>query len=210
MNEKKQLESWTGDFGNDYIERNELTDWKIPLAVKAFQPILNNIEIESVLEVGSNVGINLAAINSIMDKKIKIFAVEPNKTAHGKLMENAGATGITEAWNCDAFNLPLEDGSVDLAFTCGVLIHIHPNNLGKAADEIFRVSRKYVLCMEYFSHEPEEKPYRGQDGLLFKRDFGVYYLDRFENLECIDYGFLWHRDNKLYDNVNWWLFKKSN
>lgn len=209
MNENNQLKAWTGDFGDDYIQRNELAEWKLPLVAEVFQPILNSIEIKSVLEVGSNVGINLAAINSIMDKKIDVYAVEPNKTAYDKLLENASVTGITKAWNCDAFNLPLTDASVDLVFTCGVLIHIAPENLGKITDEIVRVAGKFVLCMEYFSHEPEEKPYRGEDGLLFKRDFGAYYLDRFDNLECIDYGFVWQRANKLFDNVNWWLFKKN-
>lgn len=116
--------------------------------------------------------------------------------------------GLTESWNCDAFNLPLSDNAIDLVFTSGVLIHIHPDKLGKAADEIVRVAGKYVLCLEYFSNEPEERPYRGEEGLLFKRDFGSYYLDRFDCLECIDYGFVWKRANKLFDNVNWWLFKK--
>lgn len=210
MHEKKQLKTWTGDFGNDYIRRNDLVDWKIPLVAEAFQQILSNIKIDSVLEVGSNVGINLAAINSFMDKKVKIYAVEPNKTAYDKLMENISITGVTKAWNCDAFHLPLADDSVDLVFTSGVLIHIHPDDLEKATDEIVRVSKKYILCMEYFSHEPEEKTYRGEEGLLFKKDFGAYYLDRFENLECVDYGFLWQRANKMFDNVNWWLFKKNN
>ena len=210
MNEEKQLKAWTGDFGNDYIQRNELAEWEIPLVAKAFQQIFKNVEIGSVLEVGSNVGKNLAAIKSIMDEDIKIYAVEPNKTAHDKLVENAGVTGITKSWNCDAFNLPLDEGSVDLVFTSGVLIHIHPEDLGRATDEIVRVSGKYILCMEYFSHEPEEKSYRGEEGLLFKRDFGAYYLDRFENLECVDYGFLWQRDNKMFDNVNWWLLNKAN
>ena len=209
MNEKKQLKTWSGSFGDDYRQRNDLAQWRIPLAAKAFQQIFKNIEIASLLEVGSNIGINLAAINSFMNNNVKIYAVEPNKTSHAKLIENASVTGVTKAWNCDAFDLPLDDASVDLVFTSGVLIHIHPENLGKAMDEIVRVSGKYVLCMEYFSHLPEEKSYHGQDGLLFKRDFGSYYLDRFENLECIDFGFLWQRENKAFDNVNWWLFSKS-
>lgn len=207
MHEKKQLRKWTGSFGDDYIQRNDLAEWKIPLKAKAFKQIFNKIEIDSVLEVGSNVGVNLSAINSFVDKKIKIYAVEPNKTAYDKLMENASVTGVTKAWNCDAFNLPLTDASIDLVFTAGVLIHIHPKNLGRAVDEVVRVSKKYILCMEYFSDEPEEKKYRGEDGLLFKRDFGGYYLDRFDNLECIDYGFLWKRAEP-FDNVTWWLFKK--
>jgi hypothetical protein len=103
----------------------------------------------------------------------------------------------------------MADASVDLAFTAGVLIHIAPADLGQATDEIVRVARKYVLCAEYFAHTPEEVPYRDQMGLLFKRDFGAFYVDRYPQLRCIDYGFLWQREYAVWDNVTWWLFEKE-
>lgn len=209
MPEKKTIESWKGEFGDKYIERNELEEWKISIKSKVYESIFKKCDIRSLLEVGSNVGMNLAAMNRFMGKKVEKYAVEPNKTAYGKLMENADAIGLKDAWNCDAFNLPLPDGAMDLVFTGGVLIHIHPKDLGRAVDEIHRVSKKYIFCIEYFSDEPEEKAYRGEGGLLFKRDFGSYYLDRFKDLECIDYGFLWKRKEILFDNGTWWLFQKS-
>ena len=115
---------------------------------------------------------------------------------------------LEKAWNRDAFQLPLADLSIDLVFTAGVLIHIAPDDLGRATGEIVRVARKYVLCIEYFSHTAVEVSYRGQMGLLFKRDFGAFYLDRFFNLKCVDYGFLWQREFRIFDNPNWWLFSK--
>ena len=45
-------------------------------------------------------------------------------------------------------------------------------------------------------------------GLLFKRDFGSYYLDRFPRMTCVDYGFLWQREFHIFDNLNWYLLKK--
>lgn len=65
MNDKKQLKAWTGEFGDDYIRRNEFEEWKIPLISDIYQPILEQVEIDSILEIGSNIGINLAAINRI-------------------------------------------------------------------------------------------------------------------------------------------------
>ena len=59
-----------------------------------------------------------------------------------------------------------------MAFTSGVLIHIEPERLGATMDEIHRVSSKYILCAEYFSPRAETLRYRGQEGLLFKNDFG--------------------------------------
>ena len=49
-------------------------------------------------------------------------------------------------------------GEVKVVFTSGLLIHIHPDNLGKAIDEICRVSKRFVWGFEYYS-ETEEHPY---------------------------------------------------
>jgi hypothetical protein len=62
--------------------------------------------------------------------------------------------------------------------------------------------------MEYFSSTPDEQVYREKSGLLFKRDFGRYYLELFPSLELVDYGFLWSKVVP-FDDLNWWLFKKG-
>ena len=97
--------------------------------------------------------------------------------------------------------------AVDFAFTSGVLIHIHPDDLLAACRDIHRVTRRYIGCLEYFSAEPEEVRYRDRDGLLFKRDFGGFWLDNFPDLRTLEYGFAWKRLTGL-DNVTWWLFEK--
>jgi len=203
-----QLEAWAGTFGDEYMDRNDYADWKIALGAEAFRRILYGLEIELVLEVGSNIGLNLLFINELFKGKIKLYAVEPNRKAFGRLLSCKDQLNLEKAWNCGAFQLPLDDASVDLVFTVGVLIHIAPDDLARATDEIVRVSRKYVLCSEYFSHKPEEVLYRGEKGLLFKRDFGSFYLDRHSNLKCVRYGFLWQREFKIFDNLTWWLFEK--
>jgi pseudaminic acid biosynthesis-associated methylase len=202
-----QLEAWQGEFGDSYVNRNEAAAWKIPQGKEAFRRILGNLEVDSILEVGSNIGLNLIFINELFQGGKKLYAVEPNKKAVERLksQEDVKLAGV---WNCDAFNLPLADGEIDLVFTSGVLIHLAPDDLGRATDEIVRVARKYVLCIEYFSHQPVEAPYRGHQGLLFKRDFGGFYLDRYPQLRWIDYGFLWQREFRIFDNLNWWLFEK--
>lgn len=202
----EQLREWSATFGNDYVERNALEEWKIKPGVEAFRRMIGGLELDSILEVGSNIGLNLVFIDALFGGKVDLHAVEPNKKAYDRLVAND--INLKEAWNCDGFNIPLPDASVDLVFTNGVLIHIAPEDLGRITDEIVRVSRRYVLCNEYFSHTPEEIPYRGQEGLLFKRDFGDFYMDRHPGLKMVDYGFLWQREFKIFDNVNWWLFEK--
>ncbi len=205
----RQTELWSGKFGDEYIKRNDFAEWKMDQGVEAFNRILNGLEIESVLEVGSNIGMNLHFLQKIYTAKIKLYAVEPNEKAYKTLLNKEHGLKVEKAWRCDSFNLPLEDSSVDLAFTKGVLMHIAPENLSKSTDELVRVAKRYVLCIEYFSHKPEEILYHGQKSLLFKRDFGAFYQDRYPQLKCINYGFLWQREFSIFDDLNWWLFEKQ-
>jgi pseudaminic acid biosynthesis-associated methylase len=202
-----QLKEWSSEFGDEYVERNLFQDWKLEPGKKAFAGMLEGIEVNSVLEVGSNVGLNLIYINENLKGEVDLYAVEPNQKAF-EILTSQKNIQLKKASNCSAYQIPHEDNAIDLCFTSGVLIHIPPSDLGRATDEIVRVSKKYVLCSEYFSHNPEEIEYRGQTGLLFKRDFGGFYLDRYSNLKCINYGFLWQREYKIFDNLTWWLFEK--
>lgn len=202
-----QLAAWTGEFGDEYVDRNAFAEWKMEQGLEAYRRILAGLEFGSVLEVGSNIGLNLHFINDLFEGTKKLYAVEPNKKAYDRLLAQ-DRFQLEQAWNTTAFSLPLPPDRVDLVFTAGVLIHIGPENLGQAVDEIVRVARKYVLCIEYFSHTPVAAPYRGHQGLLYKRDFGAYYLDRFPQLRVVNYGFLWQREFPIFDNLNWWVFAK--
>ncbi|MFC1884993.1 pseudaminic acid biosynthesis-associated methylase, partial [Thermodesulfobacteriota bacterium] len=193
LNETRQIEKWRGQLGNDYIERNIFEDWKMEPGKKAFRRIIGKIKFSSILEVGSNIGLNLIYLTGQFGDGVDFYAIEPNKKAFDILISEK-RLNLKKAWNRSAFKIPLDDFSVDLVFTAGVLIHIAPDDLGRATDEIVRVARKHVLCIEYFSHKPEEIEYCGKKGLLFKRDFGLFYLERYKNLEWIDYGFLWNKE----------------
>jgi len=205
--ETYQLNQWSGQFGNDYVDRNTFEKWKMDPGKKAFQSMIGSRTVDSILEIGSNRGLNLIYLTGLMNHDVELYAVEPNKKAF-KVLESEKRIKLRKAWNCSAFDVPLGDSSIDLVFTCGVLIHIAPEDLGRATDEIVRVAKKYVLCVEYFSNDPIAKKYRGHENLLFKRDFGSFYLERYPKLRCMDYGFLWEREYKIFDNLNWWLFEK--
>lgn len=187
------LSEWCGEFGDKYQSRQKQ---KIKERTSMWCRILREIDPRSILEVGAGEGANLAALANITDARL--LAVEPNKKAR-RYIRHAGV------WDGTAQSIPLDDNVADLVFTCGVLIHIHPSQLALACDEIYRVSDRHIACIEYFSSEPETKPYRGMD--LYKRDFGSYWLDRFD-LQVIDHGFFWHRLTGL-DNLTFWLFRKE-
>ena len=90
----------------------------------------------------------------------------------------------------------------DLVFTSQVLIHIPPEDLELILVSICKMSRRYVLLIEYFNRTPVEISYRGRDSLLFNLDFGSRFADLFD-VKCIDYGFLWGReyDRAGFDDV---------
>lgn len=210
-NQDDPLRSWQGSFGAEYIERNRATADVTSDAVIVFRRILETSgilsQVNSVLEVGANVGINLFGLRQVLGPKALLAAVEPNVLACEELRRNEGLQ-LAEVIESDAYRVPLPDESYDLVLTNGVLIHIPPDRLSQAMNEIVRISRCFVLCSEYFSHVPMEVPYRGQSGLLWKRDFGRAYLENNSELKVRNYGFLWQTEFPHFDNLNWWLFEK--
>ena len=217
----KQIETWQGDFGNAYIERNLPSDQRIEDRKRAFTEILSHAkggEPVSVLECGCNIGLNLRALKHITPAAL--YACEPNDRARERLLQDdvIPATRLTDG---TLQSLPYEANSFDLVFTSGVLIHVHPDQLEAAyhemyrvssryvlsIDRTYRVSSRYVLSIEYFSKHPETIRYQGRDDLLFKRDFGGMWLDLYPTLKPVANGFFWQRTSGL-DDVTWWLFEK--
>lgn len=203
----RQLAAWAGAFGNAYIERNRVTDSSTADATVAFSRMLAAIPdggVRSILEVGANVGINLTGLRELRPETA-LAAVEPNPSAASVL--RASSLDLRGVVRADGAALPFATGAFDLVFTNGVLIHVPPDRLAAVMREITRVSSTYVLCSEYFSHVPEEVPYHGEQGLLWKRDFGLAYLETCPGLEVVDYGFLWQPELPTFDDLTWWLFR---
>jgi pseudaminic acid biosynthesis-associated methylase len=202
-----QLDAWRGDFGDAYTERNApeepMLRARTVLWAEILRPLLGDPP-SSILEVGANMGLNLKALKRLTDARL--IAVEPNALARQKLIDD-GVVPTEDVHDAFASSIPLADRAVDFAFTSGVLIHIHPDHLLASCREIHRVTRRTIGCLEYFSAEPEEVRYRDRDGLLFKRDFGGFWLDNFPDLRTLECGFAWKRLTGL-DNLTWWLFEK--
>ena len=92
----------------------------------------------------------------------------------------------------------------------GVLIHIAPEYLPLAYENIYRATRRYILIGEYYSRQPEEVSYRGYKNKLFKRDFAGEMLDKYTDLRLVDYGFFYHKDeSSKLDDITWFLMEKA-
>jgi pseudaminic acid biosynthesis-associated methylase len=220
-----QEQFWAGPDGNSYTERNgnSLVSSKIGLFEQALHG--RSRSIKSVIEFGANRGLNIQALQHILGSDTRYTAVEINSAACNRIHEdlNGGVlkNGIYEASSpplvhiCNASLLELEAWprareAHDLSLVQGVLIHIAPDDLPLAYANIYGASRRYVLVAEYFSREPVAIPYRGRDGLLWKRDFAAEMLETFPDLRLIDYGFVSRLDPIApLDDIHWWLTEKS-
>ena len=206
MKFKTQQENfWAGRFGDDYIARNNGTNL-LASNVSFFSKALNNTrDISSCIEFGANIGMNLEAIQ-LLFPNAEIHAVEINKNAARKLEKVVQKRNITEGSIIDFTS----DRKWDLVLIKGVLIHISPDYLPVVYDNLFGVTKRYILLCEYYNPTPLKIDYRGHKDKLFKRDFAGEMLDRFEGLSLEEYGFLYHRDNNFpQDDLCWFLLKKD-
>jgi len=202
----EQEQFWAGKFGEDYIQRNKS---KILLAanLNLFSDIFKQTtKIESVLELGANIGMNILAINNLLPEA-KTSAVEINPIAFNEL--KGICTG--EAFLSSILDFDLNCNSqYDFVFTKGVLIHICPDELNKVYEIIYKASNKYICIAEYYNPSPVSIDYRGEKNKLFKRDFAGELLEKYQDLELINYGFKYHRDNNFpQDDLNWFLLEKT-
>lgn len=196
-----QLDKWKGDFGNRYTERNDF-DWR--KRVRPFGKMLRNLDIKKILEIGCNRGYNLKAIKESRKREVDVSGIEPNTNALKIARSSSTEIDFVEG---NAYNIPFENKSFELCLTSGVLIHIPPEKINKAIDEIYRVSKKYILSIEYYSEEEEKIEYRGEEDMLWKRDFCRLYKSRFQNLSIMRKGYWGPEDG--FDRCHWWLLKKT-
>jgi len=202
-----QVEFWRSVFGDAYSDRNTACAEQLRSRVALWSQILAHTIVAppaSILEVGANLGINLQALRALTHARF--FAVEPNDRAREMLVRDH-VVAVADVRGGTAASIDFPDGVAELAFTSGVLIHIHPDHLLASMKEIHRCAARWIACIEYFSDRAEMIPYRGHDDRLFKRDFGGFWLDSFPNLQVVAYGFAWKRVTGL-DNLTWWLFEK--
>ncbi|HRU01405.1 MAG TPA: hypothetical protein P5239_06855 [Victivallales bacterium] len=199
----EQEKFWAGNFGSEYIKRNKGDKW-IANNLVLFSKILARANsIDSILELGANIGLNLHAIHRLLPEA-SITALEINKKAVNELKKFDYITPIhssildfkaSRKW--------------DLVFTKGVLIHLNPEILPEVYDLMYKVSSKYLLICEYYNSFSIEIPYRGYSGRLFKRDFAGEIMDRYTDLKLVEYGFVYHRDpNFPQDDLTWFLMEK--
>jgi pseudaminic acid biosynthesis-associated methylase len=200
----EQEEFWSGDFGDDYIERNR-SDRLLASNLKFFTRALHAAgKIESVVELGANIGMNMRALKLLFEG-IDANGVEINAKAAAELAAIVGEDGVHHGSIFDF--APAR--TYDLSMTKGVLIHINPERLDDVYQALYASSHRYIMVGEYYNPSPVTIDYRGHAEKLYKRDFAGEMLDKYPDLQLLDYGFAYKRDPAFsQDDITWFLMEK--
>jgi len=149
MNPTEQTTTWIGDFGRQYTDRNpQNRDEMDALYKRNFgvsrlrlnEEFLGGLDRTlRILEVGANMGTQLQfmqkmGFHNLYGVEIQTYAIQKAKQLTGKVNLIQG----------NAFDIPFKNNFFDLVYTSSVLIHISPDNILKALDEIYRVSSLYI------------------------------------------------------------------
>lgn len=206
------METWAGNFGREYTDRNALSLQELEVLYKGYFGITRtemNYEFVgdldrnmNVLEVGSNVGNQLQLLQSIGFRnlygiELQSYAVELSKSRTKGINIIQGS----------AFDIPFKDGFFDLVFTSGLLIHISPEDISQVLDEMYRCTRKYIWCFEYYSDVCTQIEYRDHGNLLWKANFSKLFLERFRSLRLVKEEHFKYRKNNNVDTM--FLLKKE-
>ena len=126
---------------------------------------------KTVLEAGCNVGNNLSGFPSSFD----VHGIDMNE----KALNGARVQYPTFHFDKGSITkMPYNDSQFDLVFTRGVLIHIDQNDMSSVIKELFRVSRKWIINLEYFGEDGKTIKWKRGDNLLWYRDMKKWWNNR--------------------------------
>ncbi len=188
----EQEAHWATTPGDSYTARNRV-DWRA--RIPFWRDILALTHARSAAEIGANAGWNLLAMREL-DPTMRLAGVDVNASAVGEAR--------TEGLNVVLANAAAareQAGEADLAFTCGVLIHIAPENIESTMQDVISCSRRWVLAVEYADDKETEVEYRGLKGRLWRRPFGALY-------EGLGLKLMLEGEAEGFDDCHYWLFSK--
>jgi spore coat polysaccharide biosynthesis protein SpsF len=206
MYKTEQEKFWAGEFGEEYIQRNKGTQL-LASNLSFFSKALSNAILTKTgggLEFGCNIGMNLKALK-LLYPSYDLYGIEINDLAVESLTEVIPSENIYHTSILDY----TPENIFELVLIKGVLIHINPDELTDVYSKLVSSCGRYLLVAEYYNPTPMSITYRGHNDRLFKRDFAGEIMDRYPEMQLIDYGFAYHRDPVFpQGDVNWFLMEK--
>lgn len=124
----EQEEFWAGQFGTDYIQRNQGAPLLASNLAFFSKALASAQGIGSCVEFGANIGMNLRALR-LLHPSMALHGLEINATASAELAQFLGSANVQQG-----SILELEPPVCDLALIKGVLIHMNPDVLPQVYD----------------------------------------------------------------------------
>jgi len=196
---------WAGDFGTEYIGRNEGPALLASNLAFFSRALASAGRLGSCVEFGANVGMNLRALR-LLYPAAELAGIEINAAAAEVLGKYIGPDRVFQGSILDY----RPSARYDLALIKGVLIHIDPEQLQAVYRKLHESTRRFLLVAEYYNPTPVAIPYRGHANRLFKRDFAGEMMELFPDLRLVDYGFTYRRDPAFpQDDITWFLMERK-
>ena len=151
---------------------------------------------KSVLDVGCNSGMELSSFPNY----VELTGIDRNLTALKNAREMSQHFTFKEG---DVMNLDIPDNSFDMVFDRGLLIHLKDKEVYSAMKEMLRVSKKYVMNLEYYGEDCKIIDWRGGEPLFYRN---MVYRWKFYDVDIInDVEIPYEIDN---NRVHYTLVKK--
>lgn len=204
-----QANAWAGTFGTRYTERQRGTQQVHRVARNAAffaRALARATPPQCVVEFGAGDGANIRALHMLYPT-MQAHAIEINRHA-AALIEGASVHHLDVT-----LHAPPRACCGDLVLSKGFLIHVPPESLGHVYAQMLRRTTRYLLLAEYYAPHPQEIVYRGQAGMLWKRDFATEIMSTKPyagTVRVVDYGFVWHADASApQDDLTWFLLERT-
>ncbi len=129
------------EFWNKYTDENK-SNYNEEFA-KFIRDLAVSLRTTSVLDVGCNVGNDLREF----PENFEVYGVDLNEYALDFARKKLPTFKFK---NGSITDLPFGDSSIDFVFTHNVINYIPEQEMNKAIQELYRVSKKYILNCELF------------------------------------------------------------
>ena len=191
----KQQEFWAGEFGTTWATtRNTFNDaykaWEMDSKTKLkslLESFLGDLGRNiTMLEVGCNDGFVLKTLDDLGFQFLN--GLDINK----KAIENAQINLPNSAFRCRRAEDFISPHGFDLVMTSALLIHIHPDNLAKVMDNIYK-NGHFIFGRELSTSEPIDQALGGTGvwtDQYFTRRFKDHWMFVYPDLKLIKYELL--------------------
>jgi len=129
------------NYWNKYTDKNESNYNEV--FAKFIRDLATSLRAINVLEVGCNTGNDLQGFS----ENFEVHGLDMNERALDIAIQRFPSFKFK---NGSITEMPYEDSSIDFVFTHNVLNYIPEKEMDKTINELYRVSRKYILNCELF------------------------------------------------------------